>query len=148
MANITRFDPFNELARLDPFGNIEDMFKGFTLQPVFRGLQGEPQIKLDVSEEDNAYLVKAEIPGAKKEDIHISVDGKQVSISAEVKQEKEKKEGKRLIRSERYYGKVYRSFSLGQEVDQTATQAKYADGVLELTLPKKAGSTAQKITVS
>lgn len=148
MANITRFDPFNELARLDPFGNIEDMFKGFTLQPVFRGLQGEPQIKLDVSEEDHAYLVKAEIPGVKKEDIHISVDGKQVSISAEVKQEKEKKEGKRLIRSERYYGKVYRSFSLGQEVDQTAAQAKYADGVLELTLPKKAGSTAQEITVS
>ena len=148
MANITRFDPFNELGRLDPFGNMEDLFKGFMLRPVFRGLEAEPQIKVDVSEEDKAYLVKAEIPGAKKEDIHVSIDGNQVSISAEVKREKEEKEGKRVIRSERYYGKVYRSFSLDQEVDQGGAQAKYADGVLEVTLPKKPGAAPKKITVS
>ena len=148
MANITRFDPFNELARIDPFGNMADMFRGFMLRPVFRGLEAEPQIKLDVSEEDKAYLVKAEIPGVKKEDIHVSIDGNQVTISAEVKKEKEEKEGKKLIRSERYYGKVYRSFTLDQEVDQGTVKAKYADGVLEITLPKKPGTTAQKITVS
>lgn len=148
MANITRFDPFGEIARLDPFWNMEDMFKDVMLRPVFRGLEAEPKIKIDVSEEDKAYLVKAEIPGVKKEDIHVSVDGNLVSISAEVKKEKEEKEGKRLIRSERYYGKVYRSFSLGQEVDQAATQAKYADGVLELTLPKKPGGAAKLITIS
>ena len=148
MANITRFDPFGELARLDPFRDVDDFFKGFTLRPVFRGLDAEPQIKIDVSEEDKAYKVKAEIPGVKKEDIHVTVEGNQVSISAEVKKDQEEKEGKRVIRSERYYGKVYRSFGLGQEVDQAATQAKYADGVLELTLPKKAGSAAKKITVS
>lgn len=148
MANIIRFDPFNELARLDPFGNMDDLFKGFMLRPVFRGMEAEPQIKLDVTEEDKAYLVKAEIPGVKKEDIHVSIDGNQVSISAEVKKEKEEKEGKKLIRSERYYGKVYRSFTLDHEVDQGGAQAKYADGVLEVTLPKKPGTAAKKITVS
>ncbi len=148
MANITRFDPFNELARLDPFGNMDDLFKGFTLRPVFRGLEAEPQIKVDVSEEDKSYLVKAEIPGVKKEDIHVSIDGNQVSISAEIKKEKEEKEGKRVIRSERYYGKVYRSFSLDQEVDQGGAQAKYSDGVLEVKLPKKPGSAAKQLTVS
>jgi len=148
MANITRFDPFNELAHLDPFRDVDDFFKGFMLRPVLRGVEAEPQIKIEVSEEDKAYLVKAEIPGVKKEDIHVSVEGNQISISAEVKKEKEEKEGKRVIRSERYYGKVYRSFSLGQEVDQGGAQAKYADGVLELTLPKKPGTTATKIAVS
>lgn len=148
MANITRFDPFRELARLEPFGDIDDLFKGFMWRPVLRGLEAEPQIKIDVSENDKAYTVKAEIPGVKKEDIHVSVEGNRVSISAEVKKETEEKEGKKLIRSERYYGKVYRGFSLDQDVDQGMAQAKYADGVLEVTLPKKAGSAAKKIAVS
>lgn len=148
MANITRFDPFRELARLEPFGDIDDLFKGFMWRPVLRGLEAEPQIKIDVSENDKAYTVKAEIPGVKKEDIHVSVEGNRVSISAEVKKETEEKEGKKLIRSERYYGKVYRGFSLDQDVDQGTAQAKYADGVLEVTLPKKAGSAAKKIAVS
>lgn len=148
MANITRFDPFRELARLEPFGDIDDLFKGFMWRPVFRGSEAEPQIKIDVSENDKAYTVKAEIPGVKKEDIHVSVEGNRVSISAEVKKETEEKEGKKLIRSERYYGKVYRGFSLDQDVDQGMAQAKYTDGVLEVTLPKKAGSAAKKIAVS
>lgn len=146
MANITRFDPFNELTRLDPFG--DDFFKGFMLRPIFRGLETEPQIKLEVSEDDKAYTVKAEIPGVKKEDIHISVDGNRVSLSAEVKKEKEEKEGKKVVRSERYYGKVARSFSLDHDIDEGAAKAKYADGVLEVTLPKKAGAAAKQITVS
>lgn len=146
MANLTRYDPFSELARFDPFG--DDFFKGFILRPVFRGLEAEPQIKVDVSEEDKAYVVKAEIPGVKKEDIQVSIDGNRVSISAEVKKEKEEKEGKRVVRSERYYGKVSRSFSLDQEVDQATAQAKYADGVLALTLPKKAGAGVKQLTIS
>ncbi|MCX7176065.1 MAG: Hsp20/alpha crystallin family protein [Proteobacteria bacterium] len=148
MNKLTRYDPFGGLTRFDPFGDINDMFKGFTLRPVFRGMEAEPQMKIDVSEEDKSYLVKAEIPGAKKDDIHVSVDGNQVSISAEVKKEKEEKDGKKVIRSERYYGNVYRSFTLGQDVDQGAAKAKYADGVLELTLPKKPGSTAKQLTIS
>jgi HSP20 family protein len=71
-----------------------------------------------------------------------------VSISAEVKQEKEVKEGARVVHSERYYGKVSRAFRLGQEIDQAGAVAKFADGVLELTLPKKAAATRKQINIS
>lgn len=146
MANITRFDPFAELTRWNPFG--EDFYKGFALRPVFQGMEGEPQIRIDVTEDDKTYTVKAEIPGVQKSDIKVSVDGNQVSISAEVKKENEEKEGNKVIRSERYYGKVSRSFSLAQEVEQSTALAKYSDGVLELTLPKKPGGSARQITVA
>lgn len=146
MANITRYDPFSDITRFDPFHNFDDLFKGFMVRPVLREM--EPDIKMDVSEDDKAYTVRAEVPGVKKEDIKISVEGNQVAISAEVKKEKEEKEGKKVIRSERYYGKVYRSFSLDQDVDQNAAKAKYSDGVLELTLPKKPGTAGKEISVS
>lgn len=146
MANLTRYDPFGDLTRFEPFRNFDDIFKGFMVRPVLHEL--EPEIKMDVAEDDKAYTVRAEIPGVKKEDIKVAVDGNQVSISAEVKKEKEEKEGKKVVRSERYYGKVYRSFSLGQEVDQNAAKAKYSDGVLELTLPKKPGTAGKEISVS
>jgi HSP20 family protein len=71
-----------------------------------------------------------------------------VSISAEVKRETEEKKGETLVRSERYYGQQSRSFTLAQEIDDEKTQAKYQDGVLELTLPKKAASTSRKITIN
>ena len=118
------------------------------VRPVYQGSVVAPQMKLEVSEDDKAYTVKADIPGVKKEDIHISVDGNLVSISAEVKQEVEKKEGKKVVHSERYYGQVARSFTLDKEVEQGAAQAKYTDGVLEAVLPKKQGAKATKITVS
>jgi HSP20 family protein len=139
MANVTRYDPFADL---------DDMFKGFMLRPVRLDPQApQMQIKMDVKENDSAYVVRADIPGVKKEDIKVDVDGNVVSISAEVKQEKEQKEGGRVIRSERYYGSMSRSFSLGQDVDEKTANAKYTDGVLELTLPKKAGSRQAKIVV-
>jgi len=146
MANLTHYDPFRDLTRFEPFRNFDDMFKGFMVRPVISEM--EPEIKMDVSEDDKAYTVRAEIPGVKKDDIKVAVEGNQVSISAEVKKEKEEKEGKKVIRSERYYGKVYRSFSLAQEVDQNAAKAKYSDGVLELTLPKKPGTAGKEISVS
>jgi HSP20 family protein len=148
MGNITRFDPFTDLEKFDPFRNMNEFFKGFTLQPMFRDLPSEPSIKLDVSEDDKAYTVKAEIPGMKKEDIEVSIDGNQVSISAEVKREKEEKEGEKVIRSERYFGRQFRSFSLGQEVSSEQATADYKDGVLTLTLPKKGNSEARKLKVS
>ena len=147
MANITRFDPFNELARLDPFRDMNDYFQGFMLRPILRDFAAEPQIKLDISEEEKAYTVKAEIPGAKKEDIQVSIDGNQVSISAEVRQEREEKEGKKLVRSERYYGKQSRSFSLAHDIDEAKAEAEYHDGVLQLTLPKKSAGEVKKIAV-
>jgi HSP20 family protein len=146
MANLTRYDPFN-LARTDPFGDIDELFKGFFVRPALFEGQPQMQIKMDVKEDDNAYTVHADIPGVKKEDIHVSIEGNQVSISAETKMEKEEKEGKKVLRSERYVGKVARSFSLAQDVDEARSQAKYNDGVLELTLPKKAVSAAKKLAV-
>ncbi|BCB25371.1 heat-shock protein Hsp20 [Sulfurimicrobium lacus] len=146
MAGITRYDPFN-LSRVDPFSDIDDLFKGFFVRPM--ALEGQPQmqIKMDVKEADGAYTVHADIPGVKKEDIHVTIEGNQVSISAEVKKEKEEKQGEKVLRSERYYGKVARSFTLAQDVDEAKAQAKYADGVLELTLPKKAVSSAKKLAI-
>ncbi|MHB9102517.1 MAG: Hsp20/alpha crystallin family protein [Sulfuricella sp.] len=142
MANITRYDPFD--VTLEPF---DDLFKGFFRPVRFEGQPQQMQIKMDVKENDKAYTVHADIPGVKKEDIHVTIEGNQVSISAEVKKEKEEKEGEKVLRSERYYGKVYRSFTLGQDVDDAAATAKYSEGVLNLTLPKKATSSAKKLAI-
>jgi HSP20 family protein len=147
MANITRFDPF--LTRLDPFGDsFEDVFRRM-LRPVRWEVEGgaPAEIKVDVEESDKAYTVKAEIPGVKKEDISVQIDGNVVSITAEAKREKEVKEKGKVIRSERYYGSLLRSFSLGHDVNETEASAKYADGVLELTLPKKTTAAARKLAV-
>ena len=105
-------------------------------------------MKMDVSENDKSYTVRAEIPGVKKEDIAVNIDDNQVSISAEVKEEKEKKNGEKLVHKERYYGNVYRSFTLPQDVDEKAAQAHYEHGVLEPTLPKKPASKAKQLTIS
>jgi HSP20 family protein len=143
MANVTRYDPFN-------IDNVfDDLFKGFMVRPLrMEGLPKEPEIKMDVYENDKAYTVKADIPGVKKEDIQVSIDGNTVSISAEVKKESEQKEGDKVIRAERYYGQVARSFSLGSDIDEANAQAKYTDGVLELTLPKKIAASAKRLTIS
>lgn len=136
MANITRIDP------------LDDLFRGFFVRPVeFNGSNSAPTIKMDVKEQGDVYLVHAELPGVKKEDIHVVVDGNQVSVSAEVKQEKEVKEGERLLRSERYFGKVSRSFQLGQEIDDGKAVAKFNDGILELTLPKRAASPNKRLNI-
>lgn len=149
MANITRYDPLNEIARFNPFMDIDDVFNRFMLRPFARtGLELEPQIRMDVKEVNGEYRIDAEIPGVKKDDIHVSIDGKRVSISAEVKQEKEVKEGERLICCERSYGMTSRSFTLADEVDQGKVQAKYNNGILELTLPKKPGAARKEIPVS
>ena len=146
MANLTRYDPLS-LSRVDPFSDIDDLFKGFFMRPVL--FEGKPQmqIKMDLKEDDNAYTVHADIPGVKKEDIHVSIEGNQVSISAETRTEKEEKKGEKVLRSERYVGKVARNFTLAHDVDEAKSQAKYSDGVLELTLPKKAASSARKLAI-
>lgn len=152
MNGITRFNPFgNELARFDPLWDMDDMFNKFMMRPFSlsrEGMEIEPQIRMDVKEADGKYLVNAEIPGVSKDDIHVSIDGNRVSISAEMKQEKEAKEGERMIRCERSYGMASRTFTLADEVDQAQVQAKYHDGVLELTLPKKPGASRKEIPIS
>ena len=141
MANITRFDPFTD---------FDDLFKGFLVRPLRYDLEAPAQvnIKVDVTRTDDTYSVKAEMPGIKKDDISVSIDGSQVTIAGEVKKEKEEKKGEEVIRSERYYGKVSRSFTLPQEVDEGKAQAKYADGVLNLTLPVKSKAGSRKLTVN
>jgi len=140
MANIARFTPFDD--------TIDDLFRGFFVRPIsYEGANGAAQFRVDVTESDSAYTLRAEIPGVKKNDINVSIDGDTVAISAEVKNEKDVKNGERVLRTERYYGKVYRAFTLGQPVDETTTAAKYAEGVLELTLPKKAAAQAKRITI-
>ncbi|WP_324779308.1 Hsp20/alpha crystallin family protein [Thiobacillus sedimenti] len=146
MANLTRYDPFH-LTRFDPFGDFDDLFRGFFVRPVAFEGQPQMQIRMDLKEDDTAYTVHADIPGVKKEDIHVSIEGNQVSISAETKIEKEEKKGEKVLRSERYVGKVARSFTLAHDVDDSKAQAKYSDGVLELTLPKKAASSARKLAI-
>ena len=136
-----------DLQRYDPFGELDDLFRGFFVRPMT--MEGRPhlQIKMDVSENENAYVVKAEVPGVNKDDINITIDGNQVAISAEVKQEREAKEGEKLLRQERYYGKVYRAFSLAQDVDEATASARYNNGVLELTLPKRQAASAKKLRI-
>lgn len=141
MTNIARFDPFNEL---------DDLFKGFLVRPMrFDGdLPEKMSIKVDVTKTDDTYTVKAEMPGVKKEDISISMDGNLVTIAGEVKKESEEKKGQEVIRSERYYGRVSRSFTLPQEIDEAKSKATYADGVLQLLLVTKAQTGSKKLTVN
>jgi HSP20 family protein len=147
MANIKRFDPFAEIVRFDPFMEMRDLFPVNRLRTLFGEMPTEPEIRMDVSEDEKAYHVKADIPGVSKEDIKIDIDGAQVSITAEVKKEKEEKKGSTVLRSERYYGQQFRSFTLRHEVDQAKAEAKYANGVLELTLPKKTATEVKHLTV-
>ena len=140
MANIARFNPFDDA--------FDDLFRGFLVRPLGHdGSREAAPFRVDVSESDQAYTLRAEIPGVKKDDIQITIDGDTVAIGAEVKNEKEVKNGERVLRTERYYGKVYRAFTLGQPVDEAAAGAKYTDGVLELTLPKKAAAARRAITI-
>jgi HSP20 family protein len=144
--NLMRFDPFGDIARFEPFRNISEFFKDFRMTPGWRDLEAEPRIRMDLSETEQAYVVKAEIPGVKKEDIKVSIDGNQVAISAEVRKEEDQKNGS-MVRSERYYGQQYRSFTLPQEVDDQKAEAKYQDGMLELTLPKKPGTGGKQVAI-
>lgn len=146
MTNIVRRDPYAIDNMLD------DLFKGFFVRPVrYSGEMPEmpemQMIKMDVKEGDRDYTIHAELPGVSKDDIHVTIDGNTVSINAEVKKTSEEKEGDKVLRSERYYGKVYRSFSLGQDVDEAGAKAKFDKGVLELVLPKKAITAARKLAI-
>lgn len=144
-GNLARFEPHGALARFDPMRNFANVFDMFDLMRPLRSLESE-RLPIDVTETDQAYLVKAEMPGFKREDIKVSIHGDEVTISAETNKEDERTEGNTVCR-ERYHGKQYRSFTLPQSVDEEQANAVCRDGILELTLPKKAGSGARQITV-
>jgi HSP20 family protein len=141
----------NTLVRFDPLADhLDDFFAGF-LRPVASdgrtAFSPSAEIRIDVREDDKAYVVDAVIPGVRKEDINVAIDGNEVSISAEIRNEKEVKDGERVLRTERFYGKTARSFALAQEVDEAQSNAKYQDGILRLTLPKKATSSLKKLAI-
>jgi len=141
MVNITRFSPLDDA--------FENFFRGVPvwLPNAERRAAAPAQFRMDVTENANEYQVLAELPGVKKEEISITINGNEVSMSAEVKHEKDVKNGETLLRAERYYGTFQRAFSLAQEVDEATAKAKYTDGVLELTLPKKTLPAAKKLMV-
>jgi HSP20 family protein len=140
----------SNLRLLDPTfsDNFESALRRFFAPVALDTDTPALQMRIDVAEKDNAYEVKADIPGVKKDDISVRIDGNVVQIDAEVKREKETKgEGGKILRSERYYGNVSRTFSLAEDVDDSKAEAKYADGVLTLALPKKATAASKKLTV-
>jgi HSP20 family protein len=147
MANLTRWDPLSELTRFSQWEDPFDSMMRRMLRPVRARADEAIDIAIDVNENDNGYFVRADIPGVNKDDISVSIDGSQVSISAQMKKETEKKEGEKVLRTERYCGSMMRSFSLPTDVDAAKADAKYSDGVLELTLPKKTGGGSKRLAI-
>ncbi|WP_017464141.1 Hsp20/alpha crystallin family protein [Dyella ginsengisoli] len=153
MSTLTHWNPFKSSPRIDPLagfplGGIDDVFRSMANRPFWRDVDMVPDMRLDVIEKDDAYVVKADIPGVDKNDIEISVDGGQVTISAESRHSSEKKENEHTLVNERYVGRVYRSFGLPAEVDSDKADARYQGGVLTLTLPKKSNSSSHRVMVS
>jgi len=124
---------------------FDDFVRGF-MKPLREAREGGAPIKVDVIETGAAYVVQAEIPGVKKDDIQVTVEGNQVTIAADVKRASAK-DDERVLRSERYAGSVHRSFVLPVDIDEASSSARYEDGVLELTLAKRAESQARKLTI-
>ncbi len=142
MSQLTRFprNLFGDLLADTPS-------LGYLIRPLHgEGLPSD--FKCDIRESPQAYLVHAELPGVSKEDLQITVDNGVLTIAAEVKQHDQKSDDEKVVRSERYFGSVSRSFQLPSEVDQAAAKASYDNGVLELNLPKKQAQGGRRITVS
>jgi HSP20 family protein len=138
-----------ELRPSDPFAldPIDDIFRGL-MRPWRTALADvAPRIKIDLSEQDGSYLVKAEIPGVRKEDIDVRIDGDQVTISAETQTQKQQEDKGRIICRERQEGYASRSFTLACPVDEAHAEASYKDGVLSLKLAKKAPTSTKRLAI-
>ena len=129
---------------------LDEFINGGSPSFYVKSLHGDgrpAQIRVDVKETPEAYTLHAEVPGVSKDDIQVNVEGKLVTLRAEIKPQDSQTDGSKLLRSERYYGAVSRSFQLPVDVDNTAAKAKYENGVLQLTLPKKTVAAAQRLTI-
>ena len=147
MTALTRFNPFRTPARFETPAMFDDLFRNLGLSPAWNQPEFASDMRVDITEDDDAYHIAAEIPGVAKDDIDVSVEGNRVAISAETKRETEKKDEKELV-VERSWGRAYRAFALPGDIDGNRTEARYDKGVLTLTLPKKANGNARRITVS
>ena len=139
MTTLQIYDPFADTA-VD--GLLRSLFR-----PVAADRDSPRSVRIDVTESDHAYLIHADMPGVDKEDVQVAIEGDQVTISAEVKRASEPAKGSRVLRSERYAGRYHRSFVLPVELDEAASAAKFDQGVLELTLAKKAVAAARRLTI-
>jgi HSP20 family protein len=141
------------MTDLKPFtSSIDDLLSGFFVRPVnfeseSRGVDRPAHFRIDVYETENAYRVVADLPGIRKDDINITISGAEVAISADAKHEQTAGNGEKALLNERFEGKYYRAFTLGHEIDEGNAQARYVDGVLELTLPKSPDAMPKKITI-
>lgn len=139
MARLSVYDPFAEV--------FPELFRGL-LTPARATAPEALEIRIEVRETSNAYQVQAELPGVRKDDIQVQIDGNRVSISAEVKREAANKpDSERVLRSERFYGQLARSFALASEIDDKQASAKFEQGILTLTLPKQTAPSARRITI-
>jgi HSP20 family protein len=138
MSTLTRIEPIDQL--------FPELFRRFVRPATFEK-DTPADIRIDVTESDKAYQVRAEIPGAKREDIRVMVDGNYVSITAQVHKEKEEASDSRLLLKETYVGNLSRGFSLANDLDEKRVVAKLEDGILKLTLPKREGGGSRRIEV-
>jgi HSP20 family protein len=143
---MTRFNPRSDMLRAGGFPDIRNLLTGLSLAPVLRELEQAPRMKVDIEETDQAYILRADVPGADREDITVTVDGNTVSITANVQQRRVDPNGN-MITAERVYGEEYRVFTLPQEVDEAKAEARIENGVLILTLPKKSGGAARRLDI-
>ena len=140
MQNLISYDPRTDTG-------FDELFRGFFKPVRLEGAPNPVTIKMDVFETENGYLVHSEMPGVKKEDIDVAIENNLVTITAEVKREWDRKESDRMLRSERYFGDIYRSFTLPAELDESACEAKYDNGVLELKLVKEAAVAGKRLAI-
>jgi len=135
----------------DQFGRLVESMLGDMFGPLTRAGgwndEGMTMPRLDVKETDQGFEVQAELPGVKKDDVRVSIDGNRVSIEAECQHSNEQRQGEQVVYSERSTRKYQRSFMLPSDVDDGGAEAKLEDGVLRLTLPKKTGGSAHRLTV-
>ena len=138
----------NPMTRYEPLvGRLDGLFNDFFRPALVWENNSEPlPIRVDVRETADAYTVSAEIPGVKKEDIAVEIEGNEVTISAETRREPHK-EGEKWLRTERFFGKTARRFALPQDLDEAKATARFTDGVLDLTLPKKTAVSGRKVEI-
>jgi len=140
MTNLVSYDPFAETG-------LDELFRGFFTPVRFEGAKTPVTIKMDVTETEDGYMIHAEMPGVNKEDINVEIEGNQVTITGDMKREWEKKEGDKVLRSERYFGNVYRSFTVPAELNEALCEAKFVNGVLALKLVRKLPVAGKKLPV-
>lgn len=141
------------MSNISPFvsrGLFDELFRDVNPGYFIKPLHGDPlpaQIKVDVKENPNEFIVEAEIPGTSKENIHVNIDRNIISLRAEISQIDSQNKDNKLLRSERYYGEVSRSFQLPVDIDETASKARYENGVLTLNLLKKQKQGGQRMQI-